>query len=801
MNKKSLVSLLALVSILGLTSCNKENSNTSSSSPSSSSNLVISSTSSSSSSNTSPSSSSSSSTTPVVEVENITVTTDTLSLEVGESVSFGYEVLPNNATDKSVSFSYDDKIISLDEQTLNVVGLKEGKTTIVITSTNGKSASIAVEVKEATTEVAPTAISTDFARTVIGENETLKVDVTFYPAETTLKNLKFRSSDPSCIKVDSANQTITGVAATYKSITITISSTDNTLVNPIRLSLKVTSDENEVKNDKATASLNSARKNEQYAVKSGSIKVSTKYTTTEPVTFRNDYDVYDDHIYNEITTFTGETYKEYHGMDSSRYYEVKYDKEGKVTNSSYNNLVEEGGTTFTSDIVYSDALYQSTLPAFYAHTYSSKYTYGITEYLDSAFFDTIYANYKVDVEVGDDYVYFNYTTSNYTTKTYYRLTINFDGDNYKSVIYDNSTYNYDDLDENYQPVNDQVQAVSFNRFEANVNNAARLEDTREDKVDPAKFYFKDFTLSFYKSTDTERKNPLTTFDRGDTIVYVVESSNPSQANLFIDPIYAMTSSNEEVLSVSENHFALNAVGEGEAEIYFRSIFAELKVTLKVNIPAANDIVVSTLPSSMKNTDSQSIFISADPYGALEDFDVTLKEGDEKYARLVQRTSSYYVLYGMEDMDVKEKDVTIIIQSRSNPELRKEITIKIMKALSAKEIQQILIDGDYVGAINEDYYNYTVRCQFTSDYVEGKGYAGVYTIYKPNSRVFSKFDFYYTIANGKLTIVSTEPSTSYVNKFVIEIYTPDCLTLYSSFNDLTDDDGEYTVTYRLTKEVL
>ena len=82
MNKKSLVSLLALVSILGLTSCNKENSNTSSSSPSSSSNLVISSTSSSSSSNTSPSSSSSSSTTPVVEVENITVTTDTLSLEV-----------------------------------------------------------------------------------------------------------------------------------------------------------------------------------------------------------------------------------------------------------------------------------------------------------------------------------------------------------------------------------------------------------------------------------------------------------------------------------------------------------------------------------------------------------------------------------------------------------------------------------------------------------------------------------------------------------------------------------------------
>lgn len=253
MNKKSLVSLLALVSILGLTSCNKENSNTSSSSPSSSSNLVISSTSSSSSSNTSPSSSSSSSTTPVVEVENITVTTDTLSLEVGESVSFGYEVLPNNATDKSVSFSYDDKIISLDEQTLNVVGLKEGKTTIVITSTNGKSASIAVEVKEATTEVAPTAISTDFARTVIGENETLKVDVTFYPAETTLKNLKFRSSDPSCIKVDSANQTITGVAATYKSITITISSTDNTLVNPIRLSLKVTSDENEVKNDKATA--------------------------------------------------------------------------------------------------------------------------------------------------------------------------------------------------------------------------------------------------------------------------------------------------------------------------------------------------------------------------------------------------------------------------------------------------------------------------------------------------------------------------------------------------------------------
>ena len=156
--KKHFVSLVAFVSLLALASC----SETSSTTPSSSNSTVENSTTSAEENSTTTSMTTDSTTTSTTDTTDTTTTSDStvtdvevteiklssskLTLEIGESETLAATVLPENATDKSVSWTSDDEEIATVDSNGKVTAIAEGETVITVTSKNGKTATCDVTV-------------------------------------------------------------------------------------------------------------------------------------------------------------------------------------------------------------------------------------------------------------------------------------------------------------------------------------------------------------------------------------------------------------------------------------------------------------------------------------------------------------------------------------------------------------------------------------------------------------------------------------------------------------------------------
>lgn len=121
----------------------------SASSSSSKSSTSSSSSSSSSKSTTSSSSSSSSNSEPLtVEVTEIKIDEDIGSIEEGKSKLLTAAITPDNASDKNVTWKSSDESIATISSGGMINAIKPGKVTITATSSNGKTNSIEIEVKE-----------------------------------------------------------------------------------------------------------------------------------------------------------------------------------------------------------------------------------------------------------------------------------------------------------------------------------------------------------------------------------------------------------------------------------------------------------------------------------------------------------------------------------------------------------------------------------------------------------------------------------------------------------------------------
>ena len=112
-----------------------------------------SSTSSSGSSSTSSSSSSSSSKTTTSITRTIAVTEKQIeekieNMEIGENEKLTAIITPSNATDKNVTWQSSDESIATVDSTGEVIAKKSGVVTITATTSNGKSSTITINVKE-----------------------------------------------------------------------------------------------------------------------------------------------------------------------------------------------------------------------------------------------------------------------------------------------------------------------------------------------------------------------------------------------------------------------------------------------------------------------------------------------------------------------------------------------------------------------------------------------------------------------------------------------------------------------------
>lgn len=157
-----------------------------------------------------------------VAVTDVKITSTVTEVTVGKTITLTAEVLPADATNKTVTWTSSDNTVATVKDGV-VTGVKAGEATITA-SAGGKNATVKVTVKAAatsggeTTTIAVTEvkITSTVKEVTAGEIITLTAEVS--PADATDKTVTWTSSNESVATVDSTGK-VTGVAAGTATIT------------------------------------------------------------------------------------------------------------------------------------------------------------------------------------------------------------------------------------------------------------------------------------------------------------------------------------------------------------------------------------------------------------------------------------------------------------------------------------------------------------------------------------------------------------------------------------------------------
>ena len=152
-----------------------------------------------------------------VNVTNITLSSESISLVEGDNETLTATVSPSNATNKKVIWtSTDGSIASVDNG--KVTALKPGKTTIKATSDDGgKTATCQVTVNARVYNVE--SVSLDKTSITLTEGDSQTLTATVSPSNATNKNVSWKSSNTSVATV--SNGKVTALKAGTASITVT----------------------------------------------------------------------------------------------------------------------------------------------------------------------------------------------------------------------------------------------------------------------------------------------------------------------------------------------------------------------------------------------------------------------------------------------------------------------------------------------------------------------------------------------------------------------------------------------------
>lgn len=155
----------------------------------------------------------------VINVENVSLDKTEISIEAGSSEKLTATVTPEDATDKSVSWSSSAEDVAKVDAEGNVTAVKEGSAVITVTTTDGgKTASCNVTVTAKT--IHPDAVALDKTELVLDEGATEKLTATVTPEDATDKSVKWSSSSEDIATVD-AEGNVTAVKEGTAVITVT----------------------------------------------------------------------------------------------------------------------------------------------------------------------------------------------------------------------------------------------------------------------------------------------------------------------------------------------------------------------------------------------------------------------------------------------------------------------------------------------------------------------------------------------------------------------------------------------------
>ena len=157
--------------------------------------------------------------TVVVPVESVRLDKSFLSMDIGEKQTLIATVLPDDALDKSVTWSSSNTRVATVSSSGQVTAVSPGTTTIKVTTTDGgKTASCAVTVKS----ILVTGVSLDKTSIEMFDGTSTTLNATVYPSNATTKTVRWTSSDSNVATVQDGRVT----ACNPGTCTITVTTDD-----------------------------------------------------------------------------------------------------------------------------------------------------------------------------------------------------------------------------------------------------------------------------------------------------------------------------------------------------------------------------------------------------------------------------------------------------------------------------------------------------------------------------------------------------------------------------------------------
>ena len=154
-----------------------------------------------------------------IEVNDVGLDKSEMEMVAGDSYQFTVTIKPDNASDKTLSWSSSDENVATVDNTGKVTAVSEGKVTITVKTSNpAQSASCDITVKAASIPV--TGVNIDSWIINLGVNETAAIAYTIQPEDATNKEVTFSSDNTDVVAVDSEG-TLVGVSSGSAKVTVT----------------------------------------------------------------------------------------------------------------------------------------------------------------------------------------------------------------------------------------------------------------------------------------------------------------------------------------------------------------------------------------------------------------------------------------------------------------------------------------------------------------------------------------------------------------------------------------------------
>ena len=167
---------------------------------------------------------------PIINVSSITLNMENNRVNIGEEFTLEATVLPENATNKHITWTTDNQNIATVDSNGKVKGIREGTAVITATTEDGnKTATCTVEVTE-NADVPVTAIQLTTSKDTITIGETCTITAEIVPENATNKEITWTSADETIAIVDS-NGNVSGVGE--GKVTITATNTANKIQESI----------------------------------------------------------------------------------------------------------------------------------------------------------------------------------------------------------------------------------------------------------------------------------------------------------------------------------------------------------------------------------------------------------------------------------------------------------------------------------------------------------------------------------------------------------------------------------------